>query len=374
MGILLMNIISFAMPSEAYTNPLAWGGKTVGDITTWAVMAVLVDGKMRGLFSILFGASMLLVIDRAEDKGENGARVHHKRMMWLLAIGFIHGYFIWYGDILMAYALCGLAAMAFVHESAPTLMKWAVALLTISYVLWAGIIMFSLAAFPSVPDAKAIARELTAYRGSYSDILAFRFFGDHAPLPFAIFASSALDTMGLFALGMALFRTDFLTGGWDAARYAQLARRCYLVGLLPLVAVVAYAWAIGFGVRTMLVLDYVFVPPFRIAVTLGHAAFFMLVIKRFANSPFMARVEATGRVALSNYLGTSLLMTMLFYGYGAGLYGQLSRWQVYLIVPFVWLLMLAWSKPWLDRYQYGPVEWLWRSLARGKRQAMAKNS
>jgi uncharacterized protein len=372
MGILLMNIISFAMPSEAYVNPAAWAPNTSADLATWAVMAVLVDGKMRGLFSILFGASMLMVIDRADAKGENGLLVHRKRMFWLLIFGLIHAYFIWYGDILMTYALCGLITVALVHEAGSTLFKWAAALLGGSYLFWAILIGFSINEFPLVPDVKAVAREVSAYRGGYADILAFRFVGDHASLPFAIFASAALETIGLLFLGMALFKNGFLTGQWDANRYARLARWFYFIGIPPLVGVAAYAWANGFAVRTLLILDHAIVPPFRLAVTLGHAALAMVVIKRFADTPLMRHIVAAGRTAFTNYLGTSVLMTTLFYGYGAGLYGHLSRWQVYLVVPFVWIIMLAWSKPWLERFHYGPLEWLWRSLVRRELQAMIR--
>jgi uncharacterized protein len=371
MGILLMNIISFAMPSEAYVNPMVGGVTSAADLWTWAIMSVLVDGKMRGLFSILFGASMLLVIERAEDKGLDGVSVHRRRMFWLLIFGLTHAYFIWYGDVLMIYALCGFMAMFLVHEEAPTLIKWGIGLIIANLVIWGSATALSLSELPEVPDAAEIATELRAYSGSYIDALLFRTTTEHAFLPPAIFISNALETMGLFALGMALFRIGFLTGDWDAARYARLAKRMYLIGLPPLIGFAAYEWANAFEIKTLSLIDHVFVPPFRIVVMIGHAAVAMLIVKRFADTPFMLRIEAAGRAALTNYIGTSILMTTLFYGHGFGQFGQLSRWQIYLIVPVVWVIMLLWSKPWLDRFRYGPLEWLWRSLARGERQTMA---
>jgi uncharacterized protein len=95
------------------------------------------------------------------------------------------------------------------------------------------------------------------------------------------------------------------------------------------------------------------------------------MIRRFAASAWMQRVAAVGRAAFSNYLGTSLLMTFIFYGWGLGLYGSVGRAELYLIVPGAWALMLLWSKLWLNHFRYGPLEWLWRSLARGKLQKMA---
>ena len=112
------------------------------------------------------------------------------------------------------------------------------------------------------------------------------------------------------------------------------------------------------------------VAPFRIAMAFGYAALFILLARRMG--PVARRFAAVGRAAFTNYLGTSLLMTFVFYGWGFGLYGDLTRAQAWLFVPLVWLIMLAWSKPWLDRFNYGPFEWAWRSLARGKPQPMRK--
>ena len=84
------------------------------------------------------------------------------------------------------------------------------------------------------------------------------------------------------------------------------------------------------------------------------------------------RFAAVGRAAFSNYLGSTIIGTLLFFGTFGGLYGQLSRGQVWLFVPVIWAAMLLWSKPWLDRYTYGPLEWAWRSLARWELQPMRK--
>jgi len=93
-----------------------------------------------------------------------------------------------------------------------------------------------------------------------------------------------------------------------------------------------------------------------------------------AHRQLRARFAAVGRAAFTNYLGTSLIGTAVFYGWGLELYGQVSRAEAWLLVPLVWMLMLLWSKPWLDRFNYGPFEWLWRSLSRGKLQPMRKKA
>ena len=102
----------------------------------------------------------------------------------------------------------------------------------------------------------------------------------------------------------------------------------------------------------------------------GYAALIILLTR---NLGWLAqRIAAAGRCAFSNYLGTSIIATFVFYGWGLGYYGYAERWQAWLLVPTVWVLMLLWSKPWLARFHYGPLEWVWRSLARGKLQPMRK--
>ena len=136
MGILAMNIVGFAMPFQAYFNPTALGPISDADLSSWAVSFVLVDGKMRGLFSFLFGASMLLVIEQAEAKGEPAERIHYRRMFWLLAFGLAHLYLIWFGDILAGYALVGMLAFLFRNRPPSELLGWAVGLLVVQLLIF----------------------------------------------------------------------------------------------------------------------------------------------------------------------------------------------------------------------------------------------
>jgi uncharacterized protein len=110
--------------------------------------------------------------------------------------------------------------------------------------------------------------------------------------------------------------------------------------------------------------------PFRLLMIVATGALIILMTRN--GGPLIDRIAAAGRAAFTNYLGTSILMTTLFYGYGFGLFGELSRAELWLVVASMWILMLLWSKPWLDRFQYGPLEWLWRSLARGSLQPMRR--
>jgi uncharacterized protein len=372
MGILLMNIIGFAMPGEAYANPRAWGGTSTADLWTWAIMFVLVDGKFRGLFSLLFGASMLLVVNRAEARGENKALVNRTRMGWLLVFGLLHSYLIWSGDILIMYAVCGFVAILFVDEDVAALRRIAISLILANLLIWGGLTLANLGDMPSAPDAKSITRELATFGGRYADILRYRFAPERIADPAMVFFSNALETIGFFALGMMMLRNGFLTGDWARLDYARFAVKSYAVGIPPLLGCAVYLWLHQFDVNALRTVGFAVAPLFRVAVMLGHAAVLLLLIKHFETTRAMARIVAVGRAAFTNYLGTSILMTTLFYGYGFGLYGKLSRLDAYMIVPCVWVIMLLWSKPWLDRFAYGPLEWLWRSLSRGKRQPMRR--
>src|SRR5687767_8239705 len=137
MGILAMNIVAFAMPFQAYMNPTAYGMDGTADLVSWVISFIFVDGKMRGLFSFLFGASTLLVIERARQSGASPARVHYARMLWLLVFGLIHFYFIWFGDILAGYALVGLLLFFFRNLSVRALIIWGVILVVVQFLLMA---------------------------------------------------------------------------------------------------------------------------------------------------------------------------------------------------------------------------------------------
>lgn len=390
MGILAMNIVGFAMPSQAYSNPVAYGGST-SDIVTWFVSFVFVDGKMRGFFSFLFGASMLLVIERAEAGGQPPAAVHYRRLVWLLVFGLIHLFCIWWGDILTHYALVGMIAYLFRGKTPKALIRWSIGLLTVAFLLMASgaanfFVMEAAATAPGAsaeairawadassgfarPDSAALAADLAIYRGGYAGIFWYGF-GRAASTPFFQLIFFGPETLAYMLLGMAGFRSRFLTGQWGAAHYRRIA--LFAIGI----AVPAYAicgWAIyasGFDTAVLFAATMAATIPFRPVMIVGYAALVILLGRD--GGWLVARISAAGRAAFTNYLGTSLLMTTLFYGYGFGLYGRLDRPELYGVVLVMWALMLAWSKPWLDRFRYGPFEWLWRSLARWQFQPMRR--
>ena len=387
MGIFSVNVVAFAMIEAAYFNPAAYGTRSSADLFVWGANMLLIDGKLRSLFSMLFGASMLLVIERAEAAGESGWWVHARRMVVLLAFGLLHYFFIWSEDILTLYAVAGLIAFLFRRKASERLIGIGLVFLVLHMLLFAGFIfhMYGVQAAAlapgatdqaikewneslgsMAPTAAAIATDKAIYLGS------FPAFASHqlGTWPQLIAQTIVLlpDTIGLMLLGMAGFKSGFLTGSWDDRRYRQIAVWGVLVGLVGGAGVIAADVASSFDVVTVMGAFGMADTPFITAMAVGYAALIILLSRRLG--PLWRRVAAAGRCAFTNYLGTSLIATFVFYGWGLGLYGSVSRWQAWLLVPVVWAIMLLWSKPWLERFTYGPFEWAWRSLSRGKLQPM----
>ncbi|MGE0179817.1 MAG: DUF418 domain-containing protein [Sphingomonas sp.] len=391
MGILAMNIVAFTMPFQAYLNPTSYGLDGPADLASWAFNYVFVDGKMRGLFSFLFGASTLLVIERAEAGGQSAVWTHYARMFWLLIFGLAHFYLIWFGDILAAYALVGLVLFLFRSAPVRVLTAWGVVLIGVQCLLMLGFGFraFELAAAVAAPNPdpalveewrgiteifgratpQQISADIVLHGGPWTGQVQNRIV-EHGAEPFTGIFFFGWETLAYMLFGMAALKSGFFRGEWPAGRY----RRIVLIGLaISVPAYGAFAWLLvrdGFTAQ-MVVAMFAATTPFRPVMIFAYAALIVLLAR--GGGALAGRIAAAGRAAFTNYLGTSILMTALFYGYGFGLYGTMSRIELWLPVLAVWALMLIWSKPWLERYHYGPLEWLWRSLARMEWQPMRRS-
>ena len=390
MGILAMNITAFAMPGAAYLNPRAWGGAHGWNLAVWAIDAVAIDGKMRGLFSVLFGASMLLVAERAEAAGRAGWRAHLPRMVVLFVLGVAHGVLLWWGDILAHYAIVGTLAFGCRRWPVPRQLAAAIAALAVQALLLANIPLAipglahalvtgqasaadaadwrSIRDSLGIPSAGSLARDLALHRGGYLPLVASRWAGLERLIVGTLY-STGLETFAFMLIGMAGFRSGFLTGDWSRRAYRRVALVGFGIGVPGFVALATILAARGFDLVAIgwcaLVVPVALRPP----MILGWAALIVLAMR--PGTARWARVAAAGRMAFSNYIGTSLVCTTLFYGYGVGLYAYLGRAALVPVVVAVCALMLLWSRLWLARFRYGPLEWLWRSLARGRLQQIA---
>jgi uncharacterized protein len=384
MGIFSVNVVGMAMIEFAYFYPPAMGFESVWDRVVWAGNMLVVDGRFRSLFSILFGASMVLVIERAVAAGKTGWQVHYPRMIVLLAFGLAHFYFFWWGDILANYALVGMIAYVFWRLRTQWLLAASFVALSLMYV--PGLVdgIGQLTGPPPVEaqeddDGAAEEQQPTPEERAAEDKRAhqslaahFEFTREHMPWrPFDSVMGYGLETLGLMLLGMAGYRSGFLTGGWSRKRYAQVAAATLIPAFLYYGFVVQQTlrtdfaqnlyWPWAWGMPTYL----------HPMAAMGYAAVIMLVVRR---GVLADRFAAVGRAAFTNYLGATMIGTVLFYGFGFGLFGELSRGEAWLLVPVVWAIMLLWSKWWLDRYRYGPFEWAWRSLSRWNWEPMRKRA
>lgn len=392
MGILLLNIIAFAMPPAAYMNPRAYGGSEGLDLAVWLGNFILFDGKMRGLFSFLFGASTLLVIDGATAKSESAAKIHYARMIWLLVFGLVHCWLIWWGDILNHYAIVGMALFFFRNTSVTRLIGLGIVFLVlqqlVALAMFAGL-EFSRAGLSNpdpesarqareaieaftlgfgVPSDAVIADIVGTHRAGWLEIAVERF-KTAASSPFGSLFMFGCETLAYMLFGMAAFRSGMLTGSWDRRRYLRWVAVGFGVGIPAYAAFAALIVDADFSMSSVMLGVIVLTIPVRPLMILGWASLIILLMR--PGGGLTTRIAAAGRMAFTNYLATSLICTTIFYGYGLGWYGELSRAEVYLVVFAIWALMLLWSKPWLERFAYGPLEWLWRSLARGSFQPMA---
>jgi len=222
------------------------------------------------------------------------------------------------------------------------------------------------------PNADDIAADLSAYRGSYADIFIKRapfvaFMQVNMTLAFVVWRVG-----GLMLLGMALMKLGVLSGERSTRFYRNLALVGYGAGL-PLV-VLSAALLDAHGFDPLYVARFGGIPNYigSILVAFGHIGAVALVVKSGALRALVDRFAAVGRMALSNYVAHSLVMTTLFYGYGLGLYADVSRVsQQALVVVLIGLQLLV-SPWWLRHFRFGPVEWLWRSLSYRQRQPMRR--
>ncbi|MBC7771838.1 MAG: DUF418 domain-containing protein [Pyrinomonadaceae bacterium] len=416
LGILAMNIIAFAYPSSAYMNPmlpalLPYVGEFEGlNRAAWWVCHMLFDTKMMTIFSMLFGAGLILMDRRAAGREENGlqkgrfAGVYYRRLGWLLFIGMLHAYLIWWGDILVAYALCGMLLYPLRGLRPRWLITIGVVLTLVAIPLCTGLgalmqYMQSeatkanevLAAGGTLtPDqrgwldghnemtksesAEVLAENIAAYRGSYSDT--FKATAKNAiMLQTMMFVLNTFwRGMGLMLIGMGLMKLGVFAAQCSRRFYVGLILAGYGIGF-PLVWYGADRLIdSGFDMAGYFLVNSHFNYVGSIFVALGHVGIVMLACQAGVLDGLRNCLAAVGRMAFTNYLMQSVLCTVFFYGWGFGQFARLERAELYLVVAGVWAVQLAWSPLWLSRFRFGPAEWAWRSLTYWKVQPMRLSS
>lgn len=408
LGILVMNVVEFALPMRAYDNPAYAGGTAGVDRWTWFAQVTLFDGRMRALFSMLFGAGIVLFAQRVERRGGSAADLLLRRCLWLVPFGIAHRFALqWTGDILYAYGLLGMIAIAFRGLRPRALLVIGLALLA-CFVPKALLEHRDTAALrtraaearaivergetvpedlqraqrdwerrgsivPPKPDATKA--EIDAMRGSWLDSAAHRWNHNHQFQSGFLYSYFVFDVLGMFLVGMALMKLGFFAGACRRATY-----------LLAIAGGVAAAWAscslarawesesysyAAIDVRLWRDLGYPFL---RLLGALGWAAVIVLAVRAGVLRFVTAALSAVGRMAFSNYVLQTVLCTSLFLGWGFGLFGELSRAQTMLVWAGATVVQVVWSLLWLRAFRHGPLEWCWRALTYGERPSFRRRT
>lgn len=374
LGILAVNAPFFAAPFALQFDPLLLGPLDEASTQVWAVVHTLFERKFVTLFSMLFGASILLV--GGEKNDPDRTPVLYRRLGWLALFGLIHGALIWYGDILLNYAIAGFIAAQFRSWKPSRLFAVGI----VMYLAFALLEVGSYWALALIPEAAAegmafaspqAAREaIAAFSGTLLQAQGANLSTWGLVIGYTVFYIPA--TIGLMLIGMGLFKTGVFTAKAGVGLYLLLL-------VLGAAAFAGLGWAVCQEVQAGLKngvdsairssINGVFAP----IMTLGYVALFCLIVK----SPLRGLLKplaATGQMAFTNYLTQSLIMTTIFYGgRGLGLFGTMTLAEQAMIVGGIWLLQLVWSPLWLSMFRYGPFEWVWRSLTFGRFMPMRQS-
>jgi uncharacterized protein len=398
LGILLANIPSFLGLIEDFgARP---GNGSTGDTLVSALTLFFIDGKFITLFSILFGAGLAIQSSRAEKASRPFVAYYVRRMALLFGIGLAHFLLIWYGDILTSYAVVGLAALVLSHLGPRGIFGGLVVCFALAYFWLLGITLcFALFGDAAMKqslgssDSAAVRDEadqldrpvsllpddtmtyehrMALYQTPQNHELIYRSgaFGDmvlNRAIALIKLLCGDLLVIGWYLLGCFLLGITLLQCGLFQApeQHLPLIRQLILFGFgigIPchVAAVIALAWNPDGA------FSWLFNAWGALAQALGYLGLLLLWSRSGVAEWLQARLRAVGRLALTNYLMQSVLCGFLFYGYGLGLIGRVSRVDALGIVVAIWLLQLLLSSLWLRFFRMGPVEWLWRSLAEGR--------
>lgn len=371
LGILLCNIPDFAVAPAIAESVTQWPHGTGADtVSVWVVTQWLFQRKFVTLFAMLFGASLLLVGGERSDPGRS--QILRKRLGWLAVFGLLHGFGLWYGDVLLSYAVAGFAVMLARSWTPRRLIVTGAAIWAMVSLLYAAVLVIAILTpgnpahdlLEAAQEAERNRAAAAQYAGTFSQSL-IQNLKDRAgflmgePVIFVM-------TSGVMLLGLGCFKVGLLTGQASARTYRALV----IIGLSALAitgALFVAAAVTGLPKPLVQVAGW-----FQIStaplITLSYVALMTFASRSTGFwKAIPAALAPVGQMAFTNYLSQSLIMTAIFYGgRGLELHGKLDRPMLALIVVATWIVQILWSHWWMDRFSMGPLEWLWRRLYRGR--------
>ena len=409
LGILMMNIPGFAIPQVLFGDLNLMHEAGTLNFTAWYFIEFFLEGSQRAIFSMLFGAGVLLFISRAEKRvgGLWPADYFLRRQLWLLLFGLFNSFILlWFWDILIDYACCGIIVFAFRRLAPRALIIGGVVCLLLmtareNYDYYKQKQMVAkgeaIAAIDTTvhmltPREKKMLNDMTSFRenstpekkrekyeeqlesgrGTYAEI-----YEDHSERRMYglinYFFFGLWDVLSFMFFGMAFYKSGFLLGKAPASKYIILCLTTLGLGLL-----ISYF-------RIQFVIDnnynnfqYTKKVPFqfyelsRTLRSIGIFALIMVLYKSGLFKWFFSLMRPVGQMAFTNYLMQSFMVGFFFYGVGYGMYGKLQRYEMYYIVAATWAVQIIYSHIWLQYFRFGPLEWCWRSLTYWKLQPLRK--
>ena len=376
LGILIINIWVFAMPFAVLQNPTVYGDFSGLNYLAWLGGHVFAQEKFITLFALLFGAGIVLFTRSKPDR--RALALHYRRTVILLGIGLAHAYLLWYGDILVQYALCALFVVSVRDWEPSTLARYGLLFVAVPTVMS---VLQGLSLPPDavisgwVPSEAAIASEVDTYRSGWLAQLDHRASTAFLLQTSGFVAGTFWRVTGLMLWGMALFKSGVLSNGRSTRFYWRLLIGGGVGGLALILMGVWYNttvvdWAAPQAVYFGTQFNY-----WGSALLAGaYIAAVMLYCRWRTEGPVITALSAVGRTALSNYLLQTVLATSIFYGHGLGLFGSVSRVEQLGIVAGIWTVQIVLSVLWVRYFRFGPVEWLWRTATYGSRQPLKKSN
>jgi len=385
-GILLVNMALFSHPFQTILFPVDPAMPWYDRAATWLIHFAG-EGKFYSLFSLLFGLGLTLLMDRIQARGGRFVPLYLRRLLVLLVIGAIHASLIWMGDILIMYALIGFLLILFRKARPRTLLIWAIILIAIPLLFSAGATGL-VGLGRSVPEGAAqinqafaqveagfaadLARANRVYAaGNFLEITAQRVY-DYSSIGLTSFWALGFNVLAMFLIGV-WFGKQHVFQDLEANR--PRFRTLLIWGLaLGLVGNAIYATLImslpRFDMSWTLVLATVAQGIGAPLLCLAYISALALLALTPAWGARLKVLAPVGQMALTNYLMQSIICTLIFYGYGLGLFGKVGPAVGILLTVVIYLIQIPISHWWMKRFRYGPAEWLWRSLTYLKPQPM----
>jgi uncharacterized protein len=373
LGILAVNIpLGFALHSSVMYNPTLGvmpGGSFEGaDKAAWYAVHTLFELKMMTLFSMLFGAGLVLMDHRAGRAGGSAVKVYYKRLAWLALFGLVHAYALWYGDILFTYAVCGLLLYPMRRLTPTILYLIAGVLLTIGALIYVGfgaaLSMDTSGKFSAfmAPSPDEFASEVDARRGSYFDYFTWNAMYSLMMQLFIVPFFAVWRVFAVMLIGMALMRSGVLGGFRSVRTYVLMTIVGFGVGVPLVLAGASHAASTDFKPTAVFgvwsTLNYIG----SLFMAAGYTGAVMLVCKLGVLTFVTTPLAAVGRLALTNYLMQTVICVFVFTGFGLDQFNQMSRVELLGVTVGIWGVQIIFSLLWLKKFRMGPMEWVWRSL------------